>query len=49
MGDLTRGSLKRLVEGGIWAATVNATVPSMESGYVPVPAEYHVIAAGIYL
>ncbi|MDD3932804.1 hypothetical protein [Methanoculleus sp. UBA303] len=43
------GGMKHLIKENVWTATVNATVPSTASGFIPVPAEYHVIAGGIYL
>ena len=43
------GGRKHLVKGDIWAATVDTTVPSTTSGFVPVPADYYVIAGGIML
>jgi len=43
------GGMKYLIEENIWTATVNAAVPSTESGFVPVPAGYHVGAGGLYL
>ena len=43
------GSRKHLVNGDLWATTVKTLVPSTESGFVPVPAGYHVTAGGIYL
>jgi len=43
------GSRKHLVNGDLWATTVKTPVPSTESGFVPVPAGYHVTAGGIYL
>jgi len=41
------GGRKHLVEGDIWAATVDTTVPSTASGFIPVPADYYVTAGGI--
>ncbi|MDD3857711.1 MAG: hypothetical protein PHP43_06650 [Methanoculleus sp.] len=43
------GGMKYLIKENIWTATVNTAVPSTASGFVPVPAEYRVIAGGIYL
>ncbi|HOI14320.1 MAG TPA: hypothetical protein PLG75_10690 [Methanoculleus sp.] len=43
------GGMKYLIKENIWTATVNTAVPSTESGFVPVPAGYHVTAGGIYL
>jgi len=43
------GGMKHLIKGDIWTTTVNATVPSTASGFIPVPAEYHVTPGGLYL
>ena len=43
------GGVKHLVKENVWTAAVNAAVPSTESGFVPVPAGYHVTAGGLYL
>ncbi|SDK19292.1 hypothetical protein [Methanoculleus thermophilus] len=43
------GGMKYLIEEDTWTATVNTAVSSTESGFVPVPAEYHVIPGGIHL
>lgn len=43
------GGMKHLIKENIWTATVNTAVSSTESGFVPVPAGYHVTAGGIYL
>ena len=43
------GGIKHLIKEDTWTATVNATVSGTASGFVPVSAEYHVIAGGIYL
>ena len=43
------GGMKHLIKENVWTTTVNATVPGTASGFIPVPAEYHVIAGGIYL
>ena len=41
------GGRKHLVNGDIWAATVDTTVLSTAPGFVPVPADYYVIPGGI--
>ena len=41
------GGMKRLIKEDTWTTTVRAAVMSTESGFVPVPAEYRVIAGGI--
>ncbi len=41
------GGMEHLVKEDTWTTTVHAAVPSTESGFVPVPAEYLVIAGGI--
>jgi hypothetical protein len=41
------GGTKRLIRENTWTATVNTAVQGTESGFVPVPAEYRVIAGGI--
>lgn len=41
------GGTKRLIRENTWATTVSTAVISTESGFVPVPAEYRVIAGGI--
>lgn len=43
------GGMKHLIKENVWTATVNATVPGTASGFIPVPAEYHVTPGGIYL
>ncbi|MDV2480995.1 hypothetical protein F8E02_03020 [Methanoculleus sp. Wushi-C6] len=43
------GGMKHLIKEDTWTATVDATVPGTASGFVPVPAGYHVIAGGINL
>ncbi|MDD3070815.1 MAG: hypothetical protein PHX88_06430 [Methanoculleus horonobensis] len=43
------GGVKHLIKENIWTATVNMAVSSTESGFVPVPADYHVIPGGINL
>jgi hypothetical protein len=43
------GGMKHLIKESVWTATVNATVPGTASGFIPVPAEYHVTPGGIYL
>ncbi len=43
------GGVKYLIKENIWTTTVNTAVPSTTSGFVPVPAGYHVIAGGINL
>jgi len=43
------GGMKLLIKENVWTATVNATVPGTASGFIPVPAEYHVTPGGIYL
>jgi len=43
------GGMKHLIKENVWTATVNATVPSTASGFIPIPAEYHVTPGGIYL
>jgi len=43
------GGMKHLIKENVWTATVNATVPGTASGFIPVPAEYHVTPRGIYL
>ncbi|WP_292731616.1 hypothetical protein [Methanoculleus sp.] len=43
------GGMKHLIKEDTWTATVDVTVPGTASGFVPVPAGYHVIAGGIYL
>ena len=43
------GGVKHLIKENIWTETVNTAVPSTTSGFVPVPAGYHVIAGGINL
>ena len=40
--------MKHLIKEDTWTTTVNTAVPSTASGFVPVPADYHVIARGIY-
>ncbi|MCE5337930.1 MAG: hypothetical protein LLF90_04500 [Methanomicrobiaceae archaeon] len=40
--------MKRLIKENTWTATVNATVSSTASGFIPVPADYYVIPGGIY-
>lgn len=41
--------MKHLVKEDTWTTTVHAKVASTESGFVPVQAEYRVIAGGIYV
>ncbi len=41
------GGTKRLMSENTWTTTVNTAVQGTESGFVPVPAEYRVIAGGI--
>ena len=41
------GGMKHLIKEDTWTTTVHATVPGTTSGFVLVPAEYHVIAGGI--
>ncbi|MCK9277507.1 MAG: hypothetical protein M0P22_05415 [Methanoculleus sp.] len=41
------GGTKRLIRENTWTTTVNTTIPCTASGFVPVPAEYRVIAGGI--
>ena len=41
------GGTKRLMSENTWTTTVNSAVQGAESGFVPVPAEYRVIAGGI--
>lgn len=41
------GGTKRLIRENTWTATVNTTVQGTGSGFVPVPAEYRVIAGDI--
>jgi hypothetical protein len=41
------GGTKRLIKEDTWTTTVRAAVMSTESGFVPIPAEYRVIAGGI--
>ncbi|MDV2480981.1 hypothetical protein F8E02_02950 [Methanoculleus sp. Wushi-C6] len=41
------GGMKHLVKEDTWTATVDTTVPGAASGFVPVPAEYQVVAGGI--
>ncbi|MDD2473840.1 MULTISPECIES: hypothetical protein [unclassified Methanoculleus] len=43
------GGMKHLIKGDIWTTTVDTTVPSTTSGFVPVPADYYVTAGGIML
>ncbi|MDD4568201.1 MAG: hypothetical protein PHU37_09895 [Methanoculleus chikugoensis] len=43
------GGMKHLIKEDTWTTTVDATVPGTASGFVPVPAGYHVTAGGIYL
>ncbi|KDE55303.1 hypothetical protein [Methanoculleus sp. MH98A] len=43
------GGMKHLIKENVWTATVNTAVSSTESGFIRVPAGYHVIAGGIYL
>ncbi|KAF5090325.1 hypothetical protein DSECCO2_19910 [anaerobic digester metagenome] len=43
------GGVKHLIKENIWTATVDTAVSSTESGFVPVPADYHVIPGGINL
>ena len=43
------GGMKHLIKENVWTTTVNATVPGTASGFIPVPAEYHVTPGGIYL
>jgi hypothetical protein len=43
------GGMKHLIKENVWTATVNTAVPSTTSGFVPVPAEYHVTPRGINL
>ena len=43
------GGMKYLIKENVWTATVNTAVSSTESGFVPVPAGYHVTAGGINL
>jgi len=40
------GGIKHLIKENVWTTTMNATVPSTESGFVPVPAGYHVTPGG---
>jgi len=41
------GGTKRLIRENTWTTTVSTAVMSTESGFVPVPADYRVIAGGI--
>ena len=41
------GGTKRLMRENTWTTMVNTAVMSTESGFVPVPADYRVIAGGI--
>jgi len=41
------GGMKHLIREDTWTATVDTAVPSTASGFVPVPADYLVIAGGI--
>jgi len=41
------GGTKRLIRENTWTTTVNTAVQGTESGFIPVPAEYRVIAGGI--
>ena len=41
------GGMKHLIKENTWTTTVNTAVPSTASGFVPVPADYYVIAGGI--
>lgn len=41
------GGTKRLISENTWTTTVNTAVQGAESGFVPVPADYRVIAGGI--
>ena len=41
------GGTKRLIRENTWMTTVSTAVMSTESGFVPVPADYRVIAGGI--
>jgi hypothetical protein len=41
--------MKHLVKEDTWTTTVHAQVASTESGFVPVQAEYRVIAGGIHI
>ncbi len=41
------GGMKHLVKESVWTTTVNTTVPGTASGFIPVPAEYHVTPGGI--
>ena len=43
------GGMRRFIAENTWTTTVNATVPGTESGFIPVPAEYQVIAGGFRL
>ena len=43
------GGMKHLIKENVWTTTVNATVPGTASGFIPVPAEYHVTPGGLYL
>lgn len=43
------GGMRHLVKEDTWTTTVKTVVPVTASGYVRVPARYHVIAGGIYL
>jgi len=43
------GGVKYLIKENIWTSTVNTVVPGTGSGFVPVPAGYHVTPGGIYL
>ena len=41
------GGVKYLIKENVWTATVKTTVPSTESGFVPVSADYYVIPGGL--
>jgi hypothetical protein len=41
--------MKHLIKENVWTTTVNATVPGTASGFIPIPAEYHVTPGGLYL
>ena len=43
------GGMKHLIKENVWTTTVNATVPGTASGFIPIPAEYHVTPGGLYL
>ncbi len=43
------GGMKHLIKENTWTATVHTAVSGTGSGFIPIPAEYHVIAGGIYL